>query len=117
MVEFADSVDQSANLQIRDLVRRSVLGLDQFADWSCRVCRLGARMSPQIRLVEFAYLIEIPGPLIPRPLMSAPTTTDPAARAEHKRLFDAEVQKRMSGVTEKSQFLSEATHTTILTCL
>ena len=42
--------------------------------------------------------------------MSAPTTTDDAARAEHKRLFDAQVLKRMSGVQEKSQFLSQATH-------
>ena len=41
--------------------------------------------------------------------MSAPTTTDDAARAEHKRLFDAQVQKRMSGVKEKSQFLTQAT--------
>ena len=49
--------------------------------------------------------------------MSVPTTTDAAARAEHKRLFDAEVQKRMSSVKAKSQFLAQATHTTILTCL
>ena len=28
--------------------------------------------------------------------------------AEHKRLFDAQVLKRMSGVQEKSQFLSQA---------
>jgi hypothetical protein len=49
--------------------------------------------------------------------MNAPTTTDAAARAEHKRLFDAQVQERMSGVKEKSQFLSQATHTTIQTCL
>ena len=41
----------------------------------------------------------------------------PAARAEHKRRFDAEVQKRMSSVKAKSQFLAQATHTTILTCL
>ena len=41
--------------------------------------------------------------------MNAPTTTDAAARAEHKRLFDAQVQERMSGVKEKSQFLSQAT--------
>ena len=47
--------------------------------------------------------------------MSAPTTTDDAARAEHKRLFDAQVQKRMSGVKEKSQFLTQATHSAILT--
>ena len=40
--------------------------------------------------------------------MNAPTTTDAAARAEHKRLFDAQVQERMSGVKEKSQFLSQA---------
>ena len=49
--------------------------------------------------------------------MSAPTTTDDAARAEHKRLFDAQVQKRMSGVNEKSQFLTQATHSAILTCM
>ena len=46
--------------------------------------------------------------------MSAP---DDAARAEHKRLFDAQVLKRMSGVKEKSQFLSQATHSTIVTCM
>ena len=34
---------------------------------------------------------------------------------EHKRLFDAQVQKRMSGVKEKSQFLTQATHSAILT--
>jgi len=70
------------NLHIRRLVCRSTIGLDPFADWSCRVCRLGARMSPQIRLlivVKFANLIEIS-----RRPMSAPTTTDTArARAEH----------------------------------
>ena len=33
---------------------------------------------------------------------------DPA-RAEHKRLFNEQVQKRMAGVMEKSQFLSEET--------
>ena len=49
--------------------------------------------------------------------MSAPTTTDAAARAEHKRRFDAQVQKRMSGVNEKSQFLTQATHSAILTCM
>ena len=49
--------------------------------------------------------------------MSAPTTTDDAARAEHKRLFDAQVQKRMSGVKEKSQFLTQVTHSAILTCM
>ena len=49
--------------------------------------------------------------------MSAPATTDDAARAEHKRLFDAQVQKRMSGVKEKSQFLTQATHSAILTCM
>ena len=37
--------------------------------------------------------------------------------AEHKRLFDAQVLKRMSGVQEKSQFLSQATHSAILTCI
>ena len=37
--------------------------------------------------------------------------------AEHKRLFDAQVLKRMSGVQEKSQFLSQATHSAILTCM
>ena len=37
--------------------------------------------------------------------------------AEHKRLFDAQVLKRMSGVKEKSQFLSQATHSTIVTCM
>ena len=46
--------------------------------------------------------------------MSAP---DDAARAEHKRLFDAQVLKRMSGVQEKSQFLSQATHSASLTCM
>ena len=39
----------------------------------------------------------------------APTTTDDAARAEHKCLSDAQVLKRMTGVKEKSQFLSQAT--------
>tara|TARA_B100000767_G_scaffold101250_1_gene97218 strand:- start:349 stop:747 length:399 start_codon:yes stop_codon:yes gene_type:complete len=37
--------------------------------------------------------------------------------AEHKRLFDAQVLKRMSGVQEKSQFLSQATHSASLTCM
>ena len=31
---------------------RSTFGLDPYADWSCRVCRLGAGMSPQIRLTQ-----------------------------------------------------------------
>ena len=37
--------------------------------------------------------------------------------AEHKRLFDEQIQKRMVGVFEKSQFLPEETYACIVTCL
>ena len=63
-------------------------------------------MSPQIRLVKFANLIETRGVQC---AMSAPTTTDDAAQPSTNVFnFDAQVLKRMSGVQEKSQLLSQA---------